>query len=61
MTAPTRMHIQRYDCTTCQFAFECGSKAWECDTCGQRIDLRKGSQLSFIRDDGAPNVDKRTA
>lgn len=45
----------RFDCPLCQFAYECGSRAWECG-CGRRHDLREDSQLALIRDDGDVNT-----
>lgn len=44
-----------FDCPLCQFAYECGSRAWECG-CDRRVDLREDSQLALIRDDGDVNA-----
>ena len=45
----------RFDCRYCQFAYECGSKAWHCDQCESSHDLRTGAQFSMMRDDGEVN------
>ena len=46
---------RRFDCPTCQFAYECGSRAWCCDSCHTSRDLRVDSQFSLLRDDDSPN------
>ena len=53
MSAPER--APRFDCHVCQFAYECGSKAWHCDQCESSHDLRTGAQFSMMRDDGEVN------
>lgn len=48
-----------YDCDYCQWAFECGSRAWSCDACQSSHDLRDNAQLTMIRDDGSVNQENR--
>lgn len=45
----------RFECPTCQFAYECQNSAGECVTCGCRRDLRANAQLAMLRDDGRVN------
>ena len=50
---------KRFDCPSCQFAYECGSRVWECDRCETRRDLRPpdvgDGQLSLVRSDDTAN------
>ncbi len=50
---------KRFDCPSCQFAYECGSKVWECDGCDTRRDIRPAAlgtgQLSLVRSDDTVN------
>lgn len=47
---PHERHVRRYDCPACQFAYECGAQAWECDACGTSADLRAGADQMLLFD-----------